>query len=372
MSIFVLVSAAIVALSLVAHVWFHRALVVVGSLGRRGRVALGAAQVVLAGAPMLRWLAGPLGVPSLRPVAQWAMVPQIVLFVAFAGVALARLVARVRRPPAPPGEVALARRDLLVGAVVAAGPSVAATVGARSRTDVVLEEVAIRVPKLPRALDGFTLVQVSDVHVGSFTGEAELRVLEERVRAARGDLVVITGDLVDNDRAFVPLAARWLARLSARHGVVAIPGNHDHYAGMAEVMEAMRSAGIDVLLNRSRELEPGLVLAGVDDLWGRHFAPGPGPDLTRALAGASPDAARILLAHNPKFFAEARGRIDLQLSGHTHGGQITPGGLLLKYSSGLYREGDAALYVNRGYGIVGPPVRLGAPAEITRIVLVAS
>ncbi|MCC6643989.1 MAG: metallophosphoesterase [Polyangiaceae bacterium] len=374
MSIFALAGAAVVGLSLAAHVWLFRALLAASAWCRRHRVALGVAQASLALAPGLRWLATPLSAPWLRPLAQWAMVPQLVLLVACAcALVLGRWGrARARDGVSPRSVTELARRDLLLAAASSVAPSSALAYGAVSRREVVIEEIAVRLPRLPRALDGFTLVQVSDVHVGGFTGEAELRALEELVRGARGDLVVLTGDLVDHDPEFVPLAARWLSRLPARRGVVAIPGNHDHYAGMARVMDAMRRAGVDVLVNDARLVDEGLVLAGVDDLWGRRFAPGPGPDLSAALRAAPPDAARVLLAHNPKFFDEARPRVDLQLSGHTHGGQIAPAGLLLKYSRGLYREGASSLYVNRGFGIVGPPVRLGAPAEITRVVLVAS
>ncbi len=371
MSIFVLASAAVGALSLVAHLWLYRALVAASARVARASWLLAAVQVALAAAPMLRWLAAPLHAPWLRAVSQWAMVPQLVLLVGAACVGLSRLLARARRASAPSPSVQVARRDLLVGAAAAVVPAGAAVRGVVSRRDVVVEEIAIRLPRLPRALDGFTLVQVSDVHVGAFTGEPELRALEDVVRGARGDLVVLTGDLVDHDASDIPLAARWLSRLPARLGVAAIPGNHDHYAGMAAVMGAMRRAGVDVLVNRARVLDDGLALVGVDDLWGRRYPPGPGPDLALALRDAPPDAARVLLAHNPTFFDEAAG-VELQLSGHTHGGQIAPAGLLLRYSRGLYRDGARTLYVNRGFGIVGPPMRVGAPAEVTRIVLVAS
>jgi predicted MPP superfamily phosphohydrolase len=249
----------------------------------------------------------------------------------------------------------------------------------RGRFDWTIEEVPIRLEKLPKALDGFTIVQLSDLHIGTFVGERELEAGLSLVERARPDLVVITGDIVDTDPRYVPLAARRLGALRAREGLVCIPGNHDYYTGAGAVLDGMRRAGIDVLLNRGRiiaEGDGGFALLGVDDLWARDNIGGQGPNLAAALSMVRPDLATVLLAHQPRYAAIAsKAGIDLQLSGHTHGGQINPGfrpiNWFFRYVAGRYDVGPTQLYVNRGFGTVGPPTRVGAPPEITKIVLVA-
>lgn len=251
---------------------------------------------------------------------------------------------------------------------------------ARGRVAFELREVPIRIPGLPRALDGFTIVQVSDLHAGVNVGERELDEGLALARGARPDLVVATGDLVDVDPTFAPLVARKLADLAPREGVFACLGNHDYYAGAAQVTEVLRAAGVRPLVNDGLVVRPGdgggFALLGVDDQWSRRYR-GNGPRLDDAIARVRPDAPRILLSHQPPTVDLWRGRVALQLSGHTHGGQINPGGLrpadlFFEYVAGLYRAGDTSLYVNRGFGTVGPPARIGAPPEITRIVLVSA
>jgi predicted MPP superfamily phosphohydrolase len=244
-----------------------------------------------------------------------------------------------------------------------------------------LEEVIIKLKDWPRALDGYVIVQVSDIHVGAFVGERELDEGFELVKRARPDLLVATGDLVDFEAEAVgPLAAR-LMRAQARDGAYAILGNHDHYAGAANVLQRLEAAGVHALCNQSELLRAGdgggFALVGVDDLQGRTgrnegFA---GPDLARAVRPLNPERPRILLAHQPRFFAESAGRVALQLSGHTHGGQINlgfrPADLIMKYVAGRYERDGSTLYVNRGFGVAGPPSRVGAPPEITKLVIVA-
>jgi predicted MPP superfamily phosphohydrolase len=199
------------------------------------------------------------------------------------------------------------------------------------------------------------------------------------VRRARADLVVVTGDVVDVDASYARSIARKLADLPARDGVTAIVGNHDYYAGAAEVVAALRAAGVDTLVNQGKMMRPGdgggFALLGVDDRWATRYRR-PGPELDRALASIRPDAPRILLSHQPTTVDNWAGQVALQLSGHTHGGQINPGfrpaELFFRYVAGLYEVGGTTLYVNRGFGTVGPPSRIGAPPEITRIVLVAA
>jgi uncharacterized protein len=285
-------------------------------------------------------------------------------------------------PPAVPEATALTRRQVVeaVGGVAFLGAtgSVLGWGMVRGRHAFQLDEVALRVPGLPKALDGYVIAQVSDIHTGAFVGERELDEGLELVRRARPDLVVVTGDIVDYDPAFAPMTARRLSDLPGRDGVTAILGNHDYYAGADLVAASLRAAGIDLLRNSGKTIRPddggGFALLGADDVSSqRHSLTG--PDLDRALADVPPDRPRILLSHQPFTVDRWPGQVAVQLSGHTHGGQINPGfspvGMMMKYVAGRYEVGGTTLYVNRGFGTVGPPARVGAPPEITRFVLVA-
>lgn len=253
----------------------------------------------------------------------------------------------------------------------------------KTRVDVEVVEIPIRIARLPRALDGFSIVQVSDIHIGPFLGARELAHAEELVAGLRPDLVVMTGDLVHLRRADVPPGAAWIARLvaRARYGVTAITGNHEYYVGRDLVLGAMRAAGARVLFNEGCVVAPkdggGIALVGTDDYAGAKSGEGVGPQVQAPLLGLPPDAPRVLLCHQPQYFETAASYgFDLQLSGHTHGGQVAPfGGPAVKamfgYVSGLYTIGDARLYVNRGLGTSGPPSRVLVRPEITKIVLVA-
>lgn len=279
-----------------------------------------------------------------------------------------------------------ARREALETALALGGAAISASVfgyaSLIARTDWEVVEVPIRLPRLPKALDGFTLVQISDIHVGQLMGEATLRRGLGLVMEQRADAIVVTGDIVDHERTYIPLAARMFGTLSARSGVFCIPGNHDHYTGAEEVMAAFEKAGLVPLVNRHVLLprtEGRIVVAGVDDRWarGRHGLDlSAGPDLGKALDMSPPDASRILLAHQPPYIDEYDQRVDLQLSGHTHGGQINPVGpllpMLIPYLRGHYQVGEKQLYVNRGFGTAGPPARMFSRPEITKIVLVSA
>ena len=308
----------------------------------------------------------------------FAAVPVVLLRAAYR--AIERTAAK-----APAGE---APADMLTRRQVVEGVGGAALFGAtgsmlgwgmiRGRHQFELSEVPVRVPGLPRALDGYVIVQVSDIHGGTFVGERELGEGLALVRAAHPDLIVVTGDLVDFDPVFAaPVAAR-LAALPSRDGIAAILGNHDYYAGVDAVTAAMRAAGIDVLVNQGRRVRPGdqggFALLGVDDLTSKHHGRS-GPQLGQAIATVPSDLPRILLSHQPVTVDDWAGEVAVQLSGHTHGGQINPGfspaGLMMKYVAGAYAVSGTTLYVNRGFGTVGAPVRVGAPPEVTRIVLVA-
>ncbi|MGK4000983.1 metallophosphoesterase [Sorangium sp. So ce1036] len=298
---------------------------------------------------------------------------------------------REQPPPAAPREQpppALPRRAFLAqgaaGSALLIGSSSAVYGTLLGRHDYVIEEVVIPIPGLPRGLDGFSIVQLSDIHLGLFVGEPEMRAAEDLVRKARGDLIVMTGDLIDHDPAYAEHLGRLTRRLGplAREGVAAVPGNHDHFAGIQRTLDALSRGGAHVLRNRGRVIGGAggaFALLGVDDVWAaRMRVPGGGPDLGRALADVPRDLPRVLLCHNPVFFPEAAGDVALQLSGHTHGGQVNllvrPADLVLPhgYVAGIYRRGGAHLYINRGFGTAGPPARVGAPPEVSRIVLVAA
>jgi predicted MPP superfamily phosphohydrolase len=278
----------------------------------------------------------------------------------------------------------LSRREALerVGGLAVIGTTTA-TLGwgmVRGRHAFEIDEVPVRIPGLPRVLDGYTIAQISDIHAGLFVGERELREGLDRVREVRPDMIVVTGDLVDYDPRFAPMMARAIADLNARDGVFAILGNHDYYTGRDAIVRALAATKIDLLVNAGRRIRPadggGFALLGTDDRWAEHYGT-PGPDLARAIAMVPPDLPRILLAHQPKFFEEAAGKVALQLSGHTHGGQINPGIrpadiMLMRFISGRYEAQGSTMWVNRGFGVAGPPARIGAPPEVTKIVLVAA
>lgn len=289
--------------------------------------------------------------------------------------------ARVKVPAADPPQPEIGRREAVerISGVVAFGTAgLALGWGAVKRHDFQVDEVVVKVKGWPRALEGYTIAQVSDIHVGTFVGDRELDEGFEHVKRIKPDLVVATGDLVDFVAENVdPLAMRML-QVGARDGAYAILGNHDHYAGPADVVRRAERLGVRVLCNESQRLRigdgGGFLLVGVDDLQGRRVPePGyTGPDLGLALRGAAPDLPRILLAHQPWFLDESAGRVALQLSGHTHGGQVPPIGQLLRYARGRFEAMGTTLWVNRGFGVVGPPVRIGSPPEVTKIVIVAA
>jgi hypothetical protein len=289
--------------------------------------------------------------------------------------AAARAVAR--------GEDAITRREAIerVGGVAVLGATGSlmgwgAVVG---RHDFIVEEVPVRIPGLPKELDGYTIAQISDIHVGLLVRESDIAEGLEKLAGTRSDLVVITGDVVDFDPQYIPLAARALSRIRARDGVYAIYGNHDHYTGARAVGDALRDIGIDVLVNEARVIRAkdggGFALLGVDDLRGLQGG-GAGPRLDRAMSMVPDDRPRILLSHQPQTVDIWSSRVALQLSGHTHGGQFNPGfrpaDLVMRYVAGRYQVGSSTLYVNRGFGVVGPPARVGAPPEVTKIILLSA
>jgi predicted MPP superfamily phosphohydrolase len=246
----------------------------------------------------------------------------------------------------------------------------------------VVNEVAVRLPGLPRALDGFTIVQLSDIHVGPLIQRRFMDAMVAQANALKGDLVCITGDLVDGSVEELGFAAGALGNLRSRHGTYFVTGNHEYYSGDEEWSDALSRMGVTVLRNRHVRIgEPGASfdLVGVDD-WAAQRSGYPASrsyDLAAATAGRDPSRASVLLAHQPAGWREQalKAGIGLQLSGHTHGGQYFPFNLVVsavwEHPAGLYREGDGSLYVSRGTGFWGPPLRVAAPPEIVKVTLLA-
>jgi uncharacterized protein len=242
---------------------------------------------------------------------------------------------------------------------------------------VAVKRVDVAVTDLPAAFAGFRIVQLTDIHVGPTIGRDFIDQLVARTNALQPDMVAITGDLVDGSVATLGPFLEPLQGLVARHGVYFVTGNHEYFSGADEWIAHLRGLGITVLRNERVTLEQdgaAIDLAGIDDPTGRSFAPGHGPDLARALAGRDTTRPVILLAHQPKAAIEAADHgVALQLSGHTHGGQIFPFNYLVKlqqpFVAGLHRLRDTAIYVSPGTGYWGPPMRVGIPAEITDITL---
>ena len=239
-----------------------------------------------------------------------------------------------------------------------------------------LRELRIPVANLAAPLHAFRIAQISDLHCGPFAGPARVAEWVDRVNRLEPDLIAVTGDLITHGPDYVRAVAAELGRLRARHGVFACMGNHDYFTDAEELVRALESAGLTVLRNRGLVVERDgarLFVAGVDDTWtGRH-------DMRRALAERPSDCAVVLLAHDPALFPEAAELgVELTLSGHTHGGQFAlPGAarrinlarIITPFTSGLYSLEGAFLYVNRGLGTTGPPVRLGVPPEIAVLTL---
>ncbi|MBP6017930.1 MAG: metallophosphoesterase [Burkholderiaceae bacterium] len=247
-------------------------------------------------------------------------------------------------------------------------------INARRRARVV--DVDIALPGLPPTLDGFTLVQVTDLHVGPTIKRHYVGAVVDAVNALKPDVIILTGDLVDGSVERLSQHTQPLARLTAPYGVYAVTGNHEYYSGVAQWITEFQRLGMKVLMNQHDILmhhDQALLLAGVTDFGAEHFVADQASDPVQALRGAPNNVAvKILLAHQPRSApAAAAAGFDVQLSGHTHGGQIWPWGYFVPlqqpFVAGLHRLDAMQVYVSRGTGYWGPPMRIGARSEITRI-----
>lgn len=240
-----------------------------------------------------------------------------------------------------------------------------------------LEHLEITLKRLPRKLDGFKIIHLSDIHHSPFT---ELAHIERAIKVAnrlRPDMFVLTGDYVSHDRKYIGPVAEALGQLRARYGTYACLGNHDHWTDAELVTDRFRAEGINVLVNEGVRVKAegsSFWLAGVDDyMVGK-------TDVPAAFRGSYPDELKLLLAHNPTIFRQSvRLKIDLTLSGHTHGGQVKlrdeeKKRLIRKrrLSSGLHRRYDSQIYITRGIGTVVLPVRYQCPPEISLLELKCS
>ena len=240
--------------------------------------------------------------------------------------------------------------------------------------------VDVPIARLPAALDGFTIAQVSDVHVGPTIKRPYVEAIVDAVNRLDVDLVAVTGDLVDGSVRDLADHVAPLAGLRSKEGVFFVTGNHEYYSGAPAWVRELRRLGLTVLLNQHAVVRRGdaeLVVAGVTDFSAGHFEGAEASDPVAALAGSPAGAVRVLLAHQPRSAAAAEAAgFDLQLSGHTHGGQFLPWNFLVRlqqpFTAGLHRWRGMWVYTSRGTGYWGPPKRFGAPSEITLLRLVAT
>ncbi|WP_326770152.1 metallophosphoesterase [Streptomyces sp. NBC_01591] len=273
------------------------------------------------------------------------------------------------RPEAPTRRLFVARAVGGAAAVAGLGTVGYGTYGVLRGPRV--KRITVPLAKLPRSAHGFRIAVVSDIHLGPILGRAHTQRIVDTINRTQPDLVAVVGDLVDGTVADLGPAAEPLARLSSRQGNFFVTGNHEYYSGAAQWVDQIRELGLHPLENARVEIG-GFDLAGVNDIAGE--SEGQGPDFGRALGDRDRTRAAVLLAHQPVVVHDAVAHgVDLQLSGHTHGGQLWPGNFIADLANptgaGLDRYGDTQLYVSRGAGAWGPPVRVGAQSDITVVEL---
>ncbi|MDQ7907079.1 metallophosphoesterase [Phytohabitans sp. ZYX-F-186] len=267
------------------------------------------------------------------------------------------------------------RRLLLArGAAIFAGLTAAGISGYGIRTALgppQLDRVTIPLARLPRTMDGLRIALVSDIHLGPLRGRAHTERIVQMINDMDADVVAVVGDLVDGSVEELGVAAAPLERLRSRRGAYFVTGNHEYFSGYQQWVDEVARLGLRPLRNERLEIE-GLDLAGVNDLAGE--AHQDGPDFAKTFDGRDPSRPVVLLAHQPVQAREAaKYGVDLQLSGHTHGGQMVPWSLMVRLEqpvvSGLGTVDGTKVYVTNGAGFWGPPVRVGAPPQVTLVEL---
>ncbi|MFF5172305.1 metallophosphoesterase [Micromonospora sp. NPDC000089] len=284
-------------------------------------------------------------------------------------------------PPVPPADHDPSRRLLLArGAAIFAGLTAAGITGYGVRTAMGpprLDRVRIPLAKLPRSMDGLRIATVSDIHLGPLAGRSHTERIVAAINRLDADLVAVVGDLVDGTVAELGDAAAPLADLRSRYGSFFVTGNHEYYSGVEEWVREVDRLGLRVLQNERQEIRAAggvLDLAGVNDVTAAGTGLAAPADYAAALGDRDPSRPVVLLAHQPVAAREAaKFGVDLQLSGHTHGGQMAPFNLLVPLQqpvvSGLGEVDGTKVYVTNGAGFWGPPVRVGAPPQITLVEL---
>nr|WP_184680458.1 metallophosphoesterase [Micromonospora echinospora] len=273
------------------------------------------------------------------------------------------------------------RRLLLArGAAIFAGLTAAGVTGYGVRTAIgppQLDRVQIPLAKLPRSMDGLRIATVSDIHLGPLRGRAHTERIVAMINRMDADLVAVVGDLVDGTVAELGEAAEPLRDLQSRYGSFFVTGNHEYYSGVEEWVREVDRLGLRVLQNERQEIQARggvLDLAGVNDVSAAGTGVAAPADYAAALGDRDPSRPVVLLAHQPVAAQEAaKFGVDLQLSGHTHGGQMVPFNLAVKLEqpvvSGLGEVDGTKVYVTNGAGFWGPPVRVGAPPQVTLVEL---
>ncbi|MBL9023919.1 MAG: metallophosphoesterase [Myxococcales bacterium] len=346
---------------------------------RIGAVVFGAGAILMpAGMILSRVLSRPLSTVLATVTFSWMGLVVLLFFLTLGsevfrgGAALLELTRVV--PDDPERRAFMARA--MSGAIGVAAVGLGGYGAARARSPIV-KELSVSLSRFPSALDGLKIVQLTDVHIGPLIDGAWLRDVVARVNELSPDVIAITGDLVDGSVAELRDHVAPLADLKAKHGVYFVTGNHEYYSGVDEWIAELTRLGIRVLRNERVSIGDGdasFDLAGIDDYRAKGFGGDHGPDLVRALAGRDADREIVLLAHQPKHaFEAAEHGVGLQLSGHTHGGQIWPWGYMVRldqtFVAGLDRLKDTQIYTSCGTGYWGPPMRVGAPPEITLLTL---
>lgn len=347
--------------------------------------------------PLAMW-SHALGVGYLATPLGWFVFPTMAFVGLSAGVLmvidLGRIAMRWRARRSPPAASATVNSAATEAAIDldrraffarATGASAVALVGGsmahganRALGEPTIERIEIELARWPSALAGLTIAHITDLHAGFTIDRGYVERVVARTNALSPDLIFLTGDLVDGRVHEIGDRTAPLAELRARLGVFGVTGNHEYYSGAEEWLAEFRRLGIRMLHNEHvvvADREQRFVIAGIDDSMGSRALPGHGPDIKAAMRGAPRDIPSVLLAHQPKQIRYAIFRnLDLQVSGHTHGGQVWPWHYLASlqqggYLAGLYEKNGTKLYVGRGCGYWGPPVRVGAPPEIGLLTL---